>query len=182
MNSFSVLTLSRKFELAVDCLSPQYVPDTGCLLRLYCQGSMVAKGNGSDDHVGMRIQELVEELQIYFLFFEQAGYGERGTNPKRSVKREAFDIQELADKLPIGSRFNVIGLSIGPYAVWSCLLPKYIPHRLSGTSFVIPFVHYGWPCVPPDLSKAGLKRLAGQDQWTFQVAHYAPYLKSGSHL
>ncbi|GFZ17784.1 alpha/beta-Hydrolases superfamily protein [Actinidia rufa] len=165
MNSFSVLTLSQKFKLAVDYLSPQYVPDTGCLLCLYCQGSMVAKGNGFDDHVGMWIQvkgnhfveERVEELQIYFLFFDQAGYGERDPNPKPSVKREAFDIQELADKLPIGS-------------------------RLSGASFVVPFVHYGWPCVPPDLSKAGFKRLAGQDQWTFQVAHYAPYLKSGSHL
>ena len=135
----------------------------GCLLCLYCQLSMVAKGHCSDYHVGMWIQvkgnhfvqvtpmfgqeqtlqrplyiiwicffyflfqELIEELQIYFLFFDRAGYGESDPNPKRSVKSEAFDIQELADKLHIGSRFYVIGLSIGTNAVWSCL--KYIPHR-----------------------------------------------------
>ncbi|XP_057484280.1 uncharacterized protein LOC130770734 [Actinidia eriantha] len=119
-------------------------------------------------------QELIEELQIYFLFFDRAGYGESDPNPKRSVKSEAFDIQELADKLHIGSRFYVIGLSIGAYAVWSCL--KYIPHRLSGASLVVPLVNYWWPCVPADLSKAAFKTLAGQDQWTFRVAHYAPWL------
>lgn len=38
-----------------------------------------------------------------------------------------MDIQELADLLQIGSKFYVIGISMGAYPVWSCL--KYIPHR-----------------------------------------------------
>lgn len=72
-------------------------------------------------------QELVEELSIYFLFFDRAGYGESDPYPSRSVKSEAFDIQELADKLQIGSKFYVIGISMGAYPIWGCL--KYIPHR-----------------------------------------------------
>ena len=73
------------------------------------------------------LQELIEELGIYFLFFDRAGYGDSDPNPKRSVKSEAFDIQELADKLHIGSKFFVIGVSIGAYPIWGCL--KYIPNR-----------------------------------------------------
>lgn len=72
-------------------------------------------------------QELIEELRIYFLFFDRAGYGESDPYPSRSVKSEALDIQELADLLQIGSKFYVIGISMGAYPVWSCL--KYIPHR-----------------------------------------------------
>ncbi|KAA8524370.1 hypothetical protein F0562_010793 [Nyssa sinensis] len=48
---------------------------------------------------------------------------------KRMMKNEAFDIQDLADKLQIGSRFHMIGVSIRAYPIWSCL--KYIPDRLS---------------------------------------------------
>lgn len=59
--------------------------------------------------------------------YDRAGYGESDPFPKRTVKSEAFDVQELADKLQIGPKFYVIGLSMGAYAVWSCL--KYIPHR-----------------------------------------------------
>lgn len=73
------------------------------------------------------MQELVEELGIYFLFFDRAGYGDSDPNPKRSVKTEAFDIQEIADKLQIGSKFYVIGFSMGAYPIWGCL--KYIPNR-----------------------------------------------------
>lgn len=73
------------------------------------------------------LQEFIEELGIYFLFFDRAGYGDSDPYPKRSVKSEAFDIEELADKLQLGSKFYVIGLSIGAYPIWSCL--KYIPNR-----------------------------------------------------
>lgn len=72
-------------------------------------------------------QDLVEELGICFLFFDRAGYGESDPHPSRTVKSEAYDIQELADKLNIGPKFYVIGLSVGAYSVYSCL--KYIPHR-----------------------------------------------------
>ena len=89
-------------------------------------------------------QELIEELKIYFLFFDRAGYGDSDPNPTRSVKSEAFDVQELADKLQIGSKFYVIGISMGAYPVYSCL--KYIPHRhvaqfvyILQPSYVLPF-------------------------------------------
>ena len=72
-------------------------------------------------------QEFIEELKIYFLFFDRAGYGDSDPNPSRSVKSEAYDVQELADKLQIVSTFYVIGISMGAYPVYSCL--KYIPHR-----------------------------------------------------
>lgn len=64
---------------------------------------------------------------MYILTFDRAGYGESDPNPKRSVKSEAFDIQELADQLNLGPKFYLIGVSIGTYSVWACL--KYIPHR-----------------------------------------------------
>ncbi|KAJ4847112.1 hypothetical protein Tsubulata_043954 [Turnera subulata] len=90
-------------------------------------------------------QELMEEQKIYFLFFDRAGYGESDPHPSRSVKSEAYDIQELADKL-------------------------------SGASLVVPFVHYWWPCLPAKVAREGLRRLLRCDQWTFRVAHYAPWL------
>lgn len=73
------------------------------------------------------MQELMEELGIYVLTFDRAGYGESDPNPNRTVKSEAFDIQELADELNLGSKFYLIGVSLGTFAVWSCL--RYIPHR-----------------------------------------------------
>lgn len=72
-------------------------------------------------------QELIEELKIYFLFYDRAGYGDSDPNPSRTVKNEASDIEELADRLQIGSRFYVIGVSMGAYPAWGCL--RYIPHR-----------------------------------------------------
>ncbi|KAL0437028.1 UNVERIFIED_CONTAM: hypothetical protein Sradi_0410700 [Sesamum radiatum] len=74
-------------------------------------------------------EELLKELQIYLLQFDRAGYGESDPNPKRSVKSDALDIQELADKLQLGPKFYVIGISIGAYPVYGCL--KYIPHSPS---------------------------------------------------
>ncbi|KAI4334244.1 hypothetical protein L6164_018958 [Bauhinia variegata] len=119
-------------------------------------------------------QELIEDLGIYFLLYDRAGYGESDPCPSRSVKSEAYDIQELADKLQIGPRFYVIGLSIGAYAVWSCL--KYIPHRLAGASLVVPFLNYWWPSFPARLSREAFGRLPRPDQWSYRVAHYAPWL------
>jgi len=74
-------------------------------------------------------QELIDELGIHFLLFDRAGYGESDPDPKRTVKSEALDIQELADQLQLGSKFYVIGVSVGSYSTWSCL--KYIPDRQS---------------------------------------------------
>ncbi|CAL5424012.1 unnamed protein product [Camellia sinensis] len=130
--------------------------------------------HGFDSSKDLDLAEFIEELGIYFLLFDRAGYGESDPHPKRSVKGEALDIQELADKLDIGSKFYLIGFSMGAYPVWSCL--KYIPHRLSGASLVVPFVHYWWPRFPADISKKGIKTLPARDRWTFRLAHYAPWL------
>ena len=69
----------------------------------------------------------MEEVKAYMVIYDRAGYGESDPYPSRSVKTEAFDIVELADKLKLGSKFYVIGCSLGAYPIWGCL--KYIPHR-----------------------------------------------------
>lgn len=73
------------------------------------------------------LQELMDELGIYLVLFDRAGYGESDPNPKRSITSEASDIQELADRLQLGHKFYVIGVSVGCYPTWSCL--KRLPHR-----------------------------------------------------
>ncbi|XP_077234191.1 uncharacterized protein LOC143876365 [Tasmannia lanceolata] len=118
--------------------------------------------------------ELVEELGMYFLTFDRAGYGESDPNPKRSVKSDAFDIEELGDQLELGSKFYVIGISMGGCSVWGCL--KYIPHRLAGATLLVPVVNYFWPSFPANLSSQAYKLQFVQDQWGLRVAHYAPRL------
>lgn len=49
-------------------------------------------------------------------------------------------------------------------------------YRLSGAALVVPFVHYWWPRFPSNLASEAFKRLLVQDQWTFRIAHYAPWL------
>ncbi|KAM0947486.1 putative hydrolase [Dioscorea sansibarensis] len=119
-------------------------------------------------------QELMEELGIYFLSFDRAGYGESDPNPMRNVKSEAMDIQELADQLHIGSKFYVMGSSIGGFAAWSCL--NYIPHRLAGVALVVPAVNYWWPSLPENVTKEVYSKLLVQDQRTFWIAHHVPSL------
>ncbi|KAM0053519.1 putative alpha/Beta hydrolase [Helianthus debilis subsp. tardiflorus] len=48
-------------------------------------------------------------------------------DPKRTLKSLALDTEELADQLELGSKFYVVGYSMGGKAIWSYL--KYIPHR-----------------------------------------------------
>ena len=60
---------------------------------------------------------MIKELCVYILTFDRAGYGRGDPNPNRSVKSEAFDIQELADQLQLGPKFYVIGVSMGTYAI-----------------------------------------------------------------
>ncbi|KAF8397902.1 hypothetical protein HHK36_016827 [Tetracentron sinense] len=113
-------------------------------------------GNSKDVYLPAS-QELIDELGTYFLSFDRAGYGESDPNPKRSVKSEAFDIQELADQLQIGSKFYVIGM-------------------LAGVSLVAPIINYWWPSFPANLSQEVYKGRLVEDRWTFRVAHYAPQL------
>ncbi|KAL1221710.1 hypothetical protein V5N11_010846 [Cardamine amara subsp. amara] len=119
-------------------------------------------------------EELIEKHGIYFIFFDRAGYGESDPHPSRTVKSEAYDIQELADKLKIGPKFYVLGISLGAYSVYSCL--KYIPHRLAGAVLVVPFVNYWWTKVRQDILSKAFDLMPKNDQWTFRVAHYVPWL------
>lgn len=72
-------------------------------------------------------QKIAEEMGVYIVSFDRPGYGESDPDPKRTVKSLALDIEELADQLGLGSKFYVIGFSMGGEYIWSCL--KYIPHR-----------------------------------------------------
>ncbi|XLR41135.1 hypothetical protein S83_025795 [Arachis hypogaea] len=117
-------------------------------------------------------QEVMAELGLYIVTYDRAGYGESDPNPKRNVKSEAFDIQELADQLHLGSKFYLIGMSIGTYPVWACL--KYIPHRLAVVSLVVPVINFWWPYFPPKLVKREFEKQLKRDQWKLRIAHYAP--------
>ncbi|XP_077230777.1 putative lysophospholipase BODYGUARD 1 [Tasmannia lanceolata] len=112
------------------------------------------------------------ELGIYFLSFDRAGYGESDPNPKRTVKSEAMDIEEMADQLEMGPKFYVIGMSMGGYTAWSCL--KYIPHRLAGVALIAPVINRWWPSFPANLSRNAYEQQLVQDRWTLRIAHYAP--------
>lgn len=122
----------------------------------------------------MLSREIVEELGVYIVSFDRPGYGESDPNPKGTVKSVALDIEELADQLELGSKFYVIGFSMGGQAIWSCL--KYIPHRLAGATLIAPVVNYWWHGFPANLSKEAYYQQLRQDQWTLRVAHYTPWL------
>ncbi|XP_075638636.1 uncharacterized protein LOC142610648 [Castanea sativa] len=118
--------------------------------------------------------EIVEELGIYVVSFDRPGYGESDPNPKRTVKSMALDIEELADQLGLGSKFYVIGFSMGGQVLWSCL--KHIPHRVAGAGLLAPVVNYWWPGFPGNLSGEVYNQQLWQDQWAVRVAHYTPWL------
>ncbi|KAI6697849.1 hypothetical protein NL676_017968 [Syzygium grande] len=119
-------------------------------------------------------QEIIDDLGIYIVSFDRPGYGESDPDPKRTPKSIALDIEELADKLGLGSRFYVIGLSLGGQVVWGCL--KYIPHRLAGAVLLAPSVNYWWPGFPASLSTEAYYQKFRHYQWTLRVAHYTPWL------
>ncbi|KAJ4789540.1 alpha/beta-Hydrolases superfamily protein [Rhynchospora pubera] len=135
-------------------------------------GFNCSKGEPGDDPLGS--QELAEELGICFVSFDRAGYGESDPNPKRTVKSESMDVDELAEQLELGPKFYVIGGSMGAYTAYSCL--KYIPHRLLGVALVVPAVNYWWPSLPDHLAKSMLKKLDIGDRMAFWVAHNFPIL------
>ncbi|XAR59668.1 Triacylglycerol lipase [Bertholletia excelsa] len=119
-------------------------------------------------------QELIEEVGIYVVTYDRAGYGESDPHPKRTLKSGALDLQELADQLQLGPKFYVIGLSIGTHSTWACL--KYIPHRLAGLALIVPVVNFWWPSFPPELMAAEYKTQPKRDQLKLRIAHYAPGL------
>ncbi|KAF8042896.1 hypothetical protein BT93_A1276 [Corymbia citriodora subsp. variegata] len=119
-------------------------------------------------------REIIDDLGIYIVSFDRPGYGESDPDPTRTPRSIALDIEELADKLGLGSRFYVIGFSMGGQVVWGCL--KYIPHRLAGAVLLAPVINYWWPGFPANLSNEAYYQLFRQDQWTLRVAHYTPWL------
>lgn len=134
---------------------------------------VVVHGFGSSKDMNlMASRELVDELGIYFLMFDRAGYGESDPNPRHSVKSEALDIQELADWLEIGPKFYVISISIASYPAWSCL--KYIPNRLAGVALVVPVVNYWWPSLPEELTKNDYRKKVVQ--WSVRASRFVPGL------
>ncbi|XP_038710709.1 uncharacterized protein LOC120005251 [Tripterygium wilfordii] len=118
--------------------------------------------------------EVIEELGMYVVSFDRPGYGESDPDPKRTAKSFALDVEEFADQLGLGSKFYVIGFSMGGQLVWDCL--KYIPHRLAGATLMAPAVNYWWPGFPSNLSKEGFSGMLPQDQWAIRVAHHTPCL------
>uniref|UniRef100_A0A2C9V8D5 AB hydrolase-1 domain-containing protein n=1 Tax=Manihot esculenta TaxID=3983 RepID=A0A2C9V8D5_MANES len=118
--------------------------------------------------------EIVKELGVYLVSFDRPGYGESDPHPKRTLKSLALDIEELADQLGLGSKFYVIGYSMGGELTWSCL--KYIPHRLAGVTLLAPVINYWWPGFPANQSNEAYNQQFAPDQWALRVAHYTPWL------
>jgi len=121
-----------------------------------------------------KMQEVAEELGVYMVAFDRAGYGESDPNPARSVRSAALDMEELADALGLGDKFYAVGVSLGCHAVWGAL--RHIPHRLAGAAMLAPVVNYWWPGLPAEASAAAYARQARGDQWALRVSHHAPGL------
>lgn len=134
---------------------------------------IIVHGFGSSKDMNFIVSDdLVDELGVYILLFDRAGYGESDPNPKRSVNTEASDIKELADQLKLGAKFYVLGVSLGCYPAWSCI--NRIPERLAGVSLVVPMINYNWPSLPSDLVKDDYRK--NLLRWTIFVMRYAPRL------
>ncbi|KAL2454629.1 alpha/beta-Hydrolases superfamily protein [Abeliophyllum distichum] len=119
-------------------------------------------------------QDIVESQGLHIVSFDRPGYGESDPNPKQTVKSIAYDIEELADKLGLGSKFYVVGFSMGGQVVWTCL--KYIPHRLAGAALIAPVINFWWPGLPSNLSKQAYDQQLPQDQWALRVVRHMPWL------
>ncbi|EPS58383.1 hypothetical protein M569_16430, partial [Genlisea aurea] len=133
---------------------------------------------GSRHHVSLLTAylspDIIESKGIYIVSLDRPGYGESDPHPGRTPKSLALDIEQLADQLGLGSKFYVIGFSMGGQAVWGVL--KYIPHRLQGAALVAPVVNYWWPSFPSNVSKQAYGTQPLPDQWAVRVARYAPWL------
>ncbi|XP_021737241.1 uncharacterized protein LOC110703764, partial [Chenopodium quinoa] len=118
--------------------------------------------------------EVVQELGLYIVSFDRAGYGESDPDPKRTIKSMALDIEELADQLKLGDKIYLVGFSMGGQSVWGSL--EFIPHRLAGAALLAPVVNYWWSGFPESLSHEAFRQQLPQDQWTVRVVHYFPWL------
>lgn len=118
--------------------------------------------------------DVVEGLGVYIVSIDRPGYGESDPNPKQTLKSMATDLEELADQLGLGSKFYVVGFSMGGQVIWTCL--KYIPHRLAGATLIAPAVNFWWPGFPANLSEGAYNQQFPRDQWAYRIIHYTPWL------
>ncbi|XP_062226705.1 uncharacterized protein LOC133924946 isoform X2 [Phragmites australis] len=152
--------------------APGGPPVTSPRVRLK-DGRHLAYREAGVDRKTAKYKEIAEELGIYLLYFDRAGYGDSDANPKRRLKSDATDVEELADALHFGDKFYVVGISMGGYTAWSCL--NYIPRRLAGVALVVPAVNYWWP-LPVNVSRTAYGKLDVRDRRTFWIAHHMPSL------
>lgn len=118
------------------------------------------------------LQEVMNELSLYVVSIDRAGYGQSDPNPKRTLKSDVEDVEDLANGLGLRPKFYVIASSIGSYIGWGLL--KYKPERLAGIAFSAPMVNYWWPGLPKsELTKAWSTQRIG-DKMSFRVAHHLP--------
>ncbi|KAF4353156.1 hypothetical protein G4B88_003033 [Cannabis sativa] len=82
-------------------------------------------------------QNMVDMVKEIYLErgFDRPGYGESDPDPNRTVKSLALDVENLVDQLGLGSKFYVMGFSMGGQAIWGCL--KYISNRYGSASYII---------------------------------------------
>ncbi|KAI8563444.1 hypothetical protein RHMOL_Rhmol03G0111900 [Rhododendron molle] len=104
-------------------------------------------------------------------------YGESDPDPKRTLKSTAFDVEELADQLGLGSKFYVIDLKLMA-VTYIIVRPSIVCHfgRLAGAILVAPVVNYWLPGFPNNLAKEAYYEQLPRDQWAVGVAHYTPWL------
>jgi pimeloyl-ACP methyl ester carboxylesterase len=119
-------------------------------------------------------EQLMKELKIYVVGFDRAGYGQSTPYPGRTLKTDAYDVQDLADALELGSTFYVAATSMGGAIGYS--LMKYLPHRLEGIAMFAPATSFFWPGLPKDVATAAFYTQAIGDRMVLRVGHYAPWL------
>ncbi|MCO5565065.1 hypothetical protein L7F22_018736 [Adiantum nelumboides] len=117
---------------------------------------------------------IIDELGIYYVGFDRAGYGQSDPNPGRTRKSDAVDVLELADILDLGPKFYVTAISIGGYSAWTLL--KYFPHRLAGVAMLAPVTNYWWSGIPTLEAWEAFRFQPLRDQVAVSIAHYTPWL------
>lgn len=134
------------------------------ILKLYCVDYFV--------NLMVALQGVIDELGLYVVSFDRAGYGQSDPNPKRSLQSDVEDVEDLADGLGLRPKYYVVASSIGGYTGWGLL--KYKPERLAGVAFSAPMVNFWWPGFPKsEVTKAWATQRTG-DKMSYMVTHYLP--------
>ncbi|CAA7046179.1 unnamed protein product [Microthlaspi erraticum] len=116
----------------------------------------------------------LEKNGIYVVSYDRPGYGESDPHSSRNEKTLAYDVEQLADQLQLGSKFYVVGYSMGGQAVWGVL--KYIPYRLAGATMLCPVVNSWWPSFPDSLTWELWNKQSKTERFSMLLNHYTPWL------